>query len=321
MKRLRRLVLAALGLASSSAFAVRTAVFPATIRERAAIWLDQDRILKAEDPQAKTRPIWVHGGDSIATAWANGPTLRTRLAKAERMPLPVPGSIDDIMTNLPDPARTWYAGTAIEGGLLGALDRLWGSSWVVISSALGGAQATPRGDEDPLSYMTTVREPERVRLVTFSLGSNDVCEGNNPVTQDPQFGAKLGTIRATYPHALIVPFRVIRVRQLWMALNARLDTLPPSTGLDRVRAYCRAQWTRVCPQAMIDNETFTALASEQIENVYVEKFQDLFDAEAALKDTDWLDLFSGDCFHPSAPSDQRIKDALVDFVRDRLPRP
>lgn len=322
---LRPLFFSILTLSSVPAFAVRTAVFPPELKDRAAVWLDQKRIFDRETPADKTRPIWIHGGDSLSTAWSNGSSLRDKLARAEKQALPVARSMDDMLEHFPDAARTWYAGRSFDYAVFGALERMAGlGKWVIVSSALAGATATPRSSmdlrpgEDALEYMSLGQQPERVRLVTFSLGSNDICDGLNPIADEPKFRDRLRKLVRVYPNAAVVPFKVTRVGSVRKQILDRLTGLPDSIGKRRVLDYCMTMWSGVCPNAAVSSQSDELAA--QIGRIYEEELGPQFDQFESVNSMDILDMMSSDCFHPSAQTEQKIYEPLSQMILERLRR-
>src|SRR5687767_12688930 len=103
MQSVIRVSLVALIFLSDPARAVRTAVFPEEIRPRAAVWLDEARILSNETAVQSTRPVWVHAGDSLSTAWGNKHTLREKWQSAQTQEIPEAGSMEDIFSEIPSP--------------------------------------------------------------------------------------------------------------------------------------------------------------------------------------------------------------------------
>jgi hypothetical protein len=312
---------------STPVHAVRTAVFTPEVRGRAAIWLDQDRILKAERGSDAQRSIWIHGGDSLSTAWSNGPSLRNKLLKAEQGPIAEPRSMQDFLSSLPDATRTWYAGSSYGYGILGRLESMFHQPWVILSTALAGAKITafPRGDmresEDPLQFLLDIKaNPERVKLITFSLGNNDLCDGDDPGAL-PGLPSKLDAIRTRYSKASVVPFAVIPVEHMYERIMNSLNALPPSPGKNRIIAYCQKTWESVCPAAI------QSLGILRVQNrranlheEYRRAFGDdsVFDILAPVADLDPLDMLSGDCFHPSGDTAAKIIDPFARHIQTIL---
>ncbi|MBS1986122.1 MAG: SGNH/GDSL hydrolase family protein [Bdellovibrionales bacterium] len=303
-----------------SAHAVRTAVFPPEIHSRTAIWIDQQRIFSAETPAERARPIWVHSGDSLSTAWSNTTNLRAQLARAEHEALPEALSIADYVEHLPDASMTWYAGSKINFGVLGALDAIGPLPWVVLSSALAGAKVTinpPDGpmNEDSFAYMAQVDQPLRVKLVTFSLGTNDVCSSLDPSANEPALRARLQHLKSTLPNATIVPFNVVRITKVRKKIFDALDALPPSPGRDRLRTYCTNIWQKVCPNAATQAD-FIEQAATRLEKIYREYSNGiLFDPLQVSEGLEALDFISADCFHPSPEAERQIVGPLSDYMR------
>lgn len=233
--------------------ATLTAVFPPSVRPRAAVWLDQSRIFTAENSSQRSRPVWIHGGDSLASAWSNGSSLRLKIARGDKGPLPEPRTLPDVIESFPNPATTWYAGSRFGFGLLGALERHFQTPWVIVSTAIAGSLLVPdqsRVDSpsgNPFQHMMDTQNPDRVRLITFSLGNNDICDGHNPLAEHTQrVREDLARLRRTFPQATILPFQVIPVHAISRSIFAELEALPPSPGKTRVIEYCRKMWEEVC---------------------------------------------------------------------------
>lgn len=315
--------------AGTPAFAMRTAVFPPEIRNRTSVWLDQGRVFQAETTDAdRSRPIWIHGGDSISSGWANRGTLRGKVARADQTEIPGPRSFQDIMESLPDPLSTWYAGTKLNYGLLGMLDQAFKQPWVVISTALAGARIYPRAPQDPLSkedplrYMAEVDHPERVRLITYSLGNNDICDGFDPAdtTNEARFRQSLRTLRQRYPHATIVPFEVIPVEQFYSRIQSALAQLPDTLGRRRVQDYCTKMWKSVCPQA-VDAPQELAAVRAKLHRIFAEEGGHVFNPLASISHMDTLDLLSIDCFHPSGVAERKVFEPLGDMILKEMGQP
>lgn len=321
---------------SAPALAVRTAVFPPEIRDiehaprdnRAAVWLDQGRVFNNEVPAETDRPIWIHGGDSLSSGWANRGTLRSKIARADQSEIPGPRSFQDIMESVPDPLSTWYAGTKINYGVLGILERAFSKPWVIISTALAGARLYPRPAQDPLSkenplrFMAEVDHPERVRLITYSLGNNDICDGFDPTDAANQASlrADLRKLRERYPHAKIVPFEVVPVEQFYSRIQAALAQLPDTIGRQRVQEYCTQMWTNVCPQAMKAPQALAAVRT-RLHQIFAEEGGHVYNPLMSVSGMNTLDLLSIDCFHPSGAAQRRIYEPLAQMILKELGQP
>jgi lysophospholipase L1-like esterase len=300
-------------LSSLPCQAFRTAIFSPELRSRTAVWLDQDRIFDAERGNETARPIWVHSGDSLASAWADQHTLREKLARAETEELPSPGSIADIFSELPSPRFTWYAGSDFNYGLLGDLDRQGLGPWVVLSSALAGARLTPLRGEDALNVK--IKHPERVRLVTLSLGGNDLCQELDPA-QDSSTLDRIRAYKAGFSaQAHYVAWAVPDLAKLQQSIAARIAKLPPTPGRERLASYCHDMWfENMCPALKTTSAAVLNERRARLNKVLEQEFGALFDPYANVAGHDPLDLMGGDCFHPSRLTEKALSEALAKFL-------
>src|SRR5437762_1116764 len=83
------LILLALG---SPAYA-RRARFPVELAFQTTLEKNQQKFFSHEGSAEQMRPIWLHAGDSLSSAWASGSILRERLAEAEEHKLPREGDL------------------------------------------------------------------------------------------------------------------------------------------------------------------------------------------------------------------------------------
>lgn len=328
MSSLRNPVLLILTLLlGATAEAQLTAVFPPSVRPRAGVWLDQKRIFDFETSEQKLRPVWIHGGDSLSSGWSNRGSLRSKIAQGEFRAIPEPRSVEDTINSLPLPESTWYAGSKFNNAVLGRLEEKFGSEWVIVSSAVAGARLYPLPVRqisigDPIDMMLKAKTPERVKLVTFSLGNNDVCEGN-PMQDEANLRTRLRSIKTTYPNAVIVPFSVVPVRHVYKQIMDALKAEPQTTGRDRVIDYCEKMWSQVCPAALelnanVDGSVDPGSAEARVNQIYREELGEPFDAIGSVPGMNILDLLSTDCFHPSAVTEGRIVQPLMDHLSKTL---
>ncbi len=332
---------------SSSAFAYRTAIFDESIKNRAVVWQDQKNIFTKETPKEKERPIWLHAGDSIATSYANQQTLKERLARAEEGPLSEPNTIEDYSAHFPSPRFTWYAGTeigvAFEGselsvtslGLLGWLDAKLSlatqgvhKEWVLLSTALAGSYLSPFERDNDLKAILQVKEPERVKLLSMSLGGNDLCASIDPLKDEqsvqekggvPLLRKKLQEIKAYFPNAKLVAWDIPNLKEVRDNLFVALSNLPASQGKERLQAYCMQQWTETsCPAFAKDKEGIhMEQTRKSITNALTEEWGATLDVVGdASKKIEPLDMIAADCFHPSRLAQKYFAEAMAKFIED-----
>jgi lysophospholipase L1-like esterase len=307
-------------LLSGQVKAVRTAVFPEKIRVRAAVWVDQNRVFSTETSADQKRPIWIHAGDSIATSWGNADTLADALKKAESSELPQPGTVPDLFSHLPDPDQTWYAGEQLaRGGLFQFLESRSNQEWVLISTALAGSMLS-QNKMNPLKLPLEVKNLERVKLVTFSIGGNDICSDLNPFLKretDPSrllFELKNSLPKDTVFAALKIP----PVSQMYQTISAQLEALPESPSKRKLQNYCKQMWEEIsCPALKNGDEKVSSLRNKIIssfENAGVK----MIDLDRGMATTNVLDLLSSDCFHPSRKTQRAIFDATAKVLDREL---
>jgi lysophospholipase L1-like esterase len=251
----------------------------------------------------------------MATAWSNQTTLRERLTRAESEALPAPGDFADLMTSLPSAQYTWYSGTRLGGGLLAYLDHASGP-WVVLSSALVGLRFTPANNEDPLSLRVGALAP-RVKLVTLSLGGNDLCQDEDPAGA-PDFKKRLTEFKQQFaPSTAFVVWQPPQVAEVAATILKRIDALPPTPGRDKLRAYCQTVWTTFSCSALSASASQIDSRHARLVQMLNDVFGPLFDPYAVgLQSlTDPLDLIAADCFHPSRLAQKAFATGTADFLR------
>jgi len=303
-----------------NAFALRTALFPAKVRNRTAVWKDQDRIFNNETEIDKLRPVWIHSGDSIATAWSNSESLRDLLQRAEHSEIPQAGSVPDLFAHAPHPDHTWYAGTYVRnGGLLQYLEAYSRSPWVLISTALAGATFSHHTPHT-LKSVGEIKNLHRTKLFTVSLGGNDICAAQNPM-DDPESDPRklLAELNFKLPApAKKIAFIVPPVDQVFRRLKAELESLPNSISKSRVEVYCEEMWKTVTCPAVKDDSGEIAKARKQIMDAYIEAGFHLLDLTQATAAWNIQDLLSCDCFHPSRNLQRLITDESAKLVETIL---
>ncbi len=278
--------------------AFRTAVFAPEIHQQSAFVLDQNRLFKNETSLEKLRPIWVHAGDSLSSGWGNKSSLRAQLEKAHTQALPEPKSLADISTHLPSIEHSWYAGRALDFGLLGFLQKQ-NQQWLVVSTALAGATLQNTASEDVLDLLEQVQEKNRVQLVTLSLGGNDVCDGLAPAQSRYE---KLSRIKKQFSkNTKWFVWDLMNPVTAHESLTHEIQNLPDSIAKTRLQNYCAQAWQKAyCPSAVHAPQKALHIR-QQIRTEYKKIFGDtLFQSEVILKSGhSLLDLISTDCFHPS----------------------
>jgi hypothetical protein len=307
-------------LLATPSWAVRTAVFSDTQRYQAAIWQDQDRVFNAESTtELKARPIWIHTGDSIATGWANGATLFEQIRKAQNSELPQPGSVQDLFEHVPQYTKTWYAGTELQDkSLLNQLQKFSNKSWVIISTALAGSLFNDVA-MNTLSVAPTVKNLDRVQLVTISLGGNDICQmkeitnGSSAPDEAAAPDVLLSNIQTAIPkNAKVIAMLPPPVTELYSSIQLAINNLPPELSLAkaRIKAYCTAVWEdNNCPGAKVENASKASKIRQQIIDLYRARNITTIDVYANLRNVNILELMAADCFHPGPYAEKAIADA------------
>lgn len=303
-----------------SALPLRTAVFtPEIYLHQGAVLRDQGNFFSAEKGTEKDRPVWLLGGDSLSTGWANGSSLRERLLTVDD-DVAITESIAgnrrlDVMRNGPVADWTWYAGQKIQDNVLTNLDQLSGQPWVILASALAGIYMTPLPNisfrEDPLAMMESVQVPARVRLVTFSLGSNDLCTDHDPNGPQKDLALRLEKLQktlgsqATYAIWDLPDYAAYRD-----LIQSRLAQLPASTARDRMMQYCKVQWdVHQCPAA---KKPETEVRRQQTREILRAQFGELFFPDTTPFDL--LDIVAGDCFHFSRTFHAEVAEQFFAFI-------
>jgi lysophospholipase L1-like esterase len=303
-----------------NAYALRTALFPSKIRDRSAIWKDQDRIFNAESETEKLRPLWIHSGDSIATAWSNSESLRDLLLRAEHSEIPQAGSVPDLFAHAPHPDHTWYAGTYVRnGGLFQYLEAYSRTPWVLISTALAGAtfsQHTPH----TLKSIGEIKNLHRAKLLTVSLGGNDICSSQNPFNDPESDPRKLfADLSSKLPAATTkIAFVVPPVDQVFQMLKKELESQPDSIAKSRVEVYCQEMWQTIMCPAIKEDSGEIAKTRLQMISAYRDAGFHLLDLAQAASTWNVQDLLSSDCFHPSRKLQRLITDETAKLVEATL---
>jgi hypothetical protein len=223
------------------------------------------------------------------------------------------------LSHTPNASETWYAGSNLQDGLLGWLERQTEKEWVIFSTAIAGSRFIDDRFR-PIDALLSVdpEEVHRVKLLTFSLGGNDLCRGTNPTSDTESFAKTLEQIQATYPEAVIVPWKVPDVVEVRDSIFARLNSLPASLARDRVIQYCRQAWNVTnCPAIVGDGAANAVKEQKEMNRLLEERFGTLFDPFAfALEanNQEFFNLISGDCFHPSRNAQAIFVDQLSEIL-------
>lgn len=302
---------------------VRTATFEADLRwKRAAVLDDQAKLFANENADEQKRPIWILGGDSLSAAWANGGSLFDRLQsnevdvgldeliKAEKY-----GDAKDNLEHGPQAYTTWYAGSANDGGVFERLNILTRQDWLIVATALTGVNFLPQRsvERDPIRMIEEVSHPERVRLVSFSLGSNDICGGVNPAA-DPDFlREKLKKMKARFsPETTFVAWDLPDYAAYRSYILNAVKTAPPSKQQAKLAKYCELQWDQYrCNFAR--NKKALQFRNET-RKILTEVFGELFTMDT--RSLEPLKALAADCFHPSRELQKVIADQFFAFIHE-----
>lgn len=302
---------------------VRTATFEAEIRwKKAAVLADQAKIFANENPAEQKRPIWILGGDSLSAAWANGSTLAERLEsdaidegldelnKAEKY-----GDMADNIEHGPQANKTWYAGSSNDGGVLERLNLLRNEDWLIVATALTGVNFLPQkpAERDPIKMIEEVDHPERVRLVSFSLGSNDICGGVNPAANPKLLREKLQKMKSRFSADTTFAVWDLPDYAAYRAyiLNA-VKTAPSSPRQAKLAKYCQLQWDQYRCSFAHENPKDTLRFRDETRKILSEVFGELFSMDT--RSLEPLKALAADCFHPSRELQKLIADQFYAFI-------
>jgi lysophospholipase L1-like esterase len=310
---MNRLFLALAGLVFSlPASAFRSAVFDPSLEHQSLLWTQQKEFFAKETPSSQKRPIWVHAGDSLASGWASQHDFQTLMERAKNpdKELADPGSFEDLAELLPSTALTWYAGIDLKKGFLGRLERSGSTfeEWIVLSTALAGARITPELDEDGLGPLLEITQPSRVRLVTLSLGGNDVCQN---LQVDPgALAQRLTAVKAHLPNAKWVVWDLPDPISVYARIQAEIAQIADPLVRRRIGAYCEKSWKELQCPALQSHPDRMPQNREQIRGTFEKHFGPLWRAESLLEGTSILDALGRDCFHPGPKTQKRIAEEL-----------
>ena len=309
---------------------VRTAVFEHDMRwKRGAVFADQSKIFDVENEIESKRPVWILGGDSLSASWANGGSMAERLKdtapdaglddliKGEER-----GDMNDSINHGPQAEWTWYAGSHNGGGVLERLSLLTGEDWLIIATALTGVNFLPQrsSEDDPIEMIQNVQQPERVRVVSFSLGSNDICGGVNPAAKPDQLRAKLQKMKEHFsPETVFAIWDLPDYAAYRAYILKSVKDAPASPQQEKIYKYCQLQWDKYrCSFARNKKSSEYREATRQ---VLREVFGELFTLNTQVLKP--LEALGADCFHPSREMQTEIVDQFFAFIQKRgtLSRP
>lgn len=267
-------------------FSFRGTVFEDDLTKQNFLWLRESAFTASESAEESQRPIWILGGDSLATAWGNHPSIATNIKQDLPIPLPL-----HLVTQA---AHTWYAGSK-SNGLLRLLNHdSEALPFVVASAALGGSKITDT-QRNPLDNILMLSKLfDRVELITLSLGGNDLCQDASMDAAIKSLEEKFGQIRRTYTKAKIIswlPPNLFDLRQ--RILDETKDT--------KFAAACRQIWDETnCPAIRTKSEEAHQKERALLRGV-LEKNSDLVLEPMNLiqESLPLLSLLGPDCFHPS----------------------
>jgi hypothetical protein len=318
----------AIAFSQQSTWALIDPVFPSAIKDRVTLWRTADSFFDNESFKQSERPIWIHMGDSLSTGWASQISILDRVKRIEsgKDPLFEAGSFKDIEQNLPRAENTWYAGPSLDGGLFGFLERVTQKEWVIYSTArTGSLLKDPFRDTIDLGLIQE-NQKSRVKVVTMTLGSNDLCIGSDPTiasAQLPDFDLhkKLETLKASYPNADFVVFAPGDLPQIKKQLFESFDENNFSHQI--AKKYCEASLKLHCPAIFNPKETANIqLYRDRIIAEYKAVFQNIvdpFESELIRPEHDIRNLVSGDCFHPSKHGHKLMYESAKKFLIEKNP--
>jgi hypothetical protein len=337
-------------------FAFLDPAFPLDIEKRVILARDPQKVKKFfenESLEEKSRPIWVHMGDSLSTGWASKHTLEERinplLPSYEKLKAPtiMAGSLEDMGNHLASPENTWFSGPNLAGGLLAYLEKKTQKTWVIYSSARTASllkEPFKRGSRNNRDSLELGKIPsnidpalrnailDRVHLVTITLGSNDLCTRVDPTSDtDPSLSDKLLSLRNFYPRAKFLVFKPAPLYEISQkALDALKTQIDQSTGevrknLKLVKKYCESFWRNpegFCPTLSTDEGQKESQAKRsKITQAFEDTFGPLVDPYSVFFSAENRDppiptekLLSSDCFHPSPLSHKNILKTTEDFL-------
>jgi hypothetical protein len=315
---LRVKLLLFISLLSTPSWAL-VAAFPIEIHDRTVLGIDEPTFLANETPDQQKRPVWLQGGDSISTGWSSGTTLRERLARAENGELPRPGSLRDNWRHFPSVDNVWYAGRELGYGVFGWLERQTQEPWVLISVARVGARFQGKR-ADPLEAMSSIQSLARVKVVTFSLGGNDLCRASHVVDDPAQFVKRLEDFKARLPQgAVVAALEVPDVVKIRRTVMDRLEALPDSIGKTRLLDYCHVNWdVKNCEAATQVPQAKLEQMRQTIEDSLVQVFGGVVNTDRIANNMDPLDMMAEDCFHPSRLAQKPLAEAIESYIAPRL---
>jgi hypothetical protein len=342
MKGLFLLILG-LGLAPEI-YAFRSAVFPKRFESRAVFFPDFEKFLKSDTNTQ--RPIWIHGGDSLSTGWAHAATLLDRVELIRQENSPDAGSADDLKLHAPrTDFFTWYGGSETEMGLLDFFESSTKSEWLTLSTALTGAflsepgfdnlesmQLKSKQQKSKQNPILTEAVKKRIRLVSFSLGANDICELRDPTLSQkagqPALKSRLEKFKKSFSsETKIIVWAPPRVDEMKKNIFALIERVFPNTPQKKeLLAYCKAIWTETfCYGGTQENLRLMNLIQGRILKDYkdagfliFDPFEGLFEQEN-LTDIQKLELIGSDCFHPSYKAHSLIFEKLKNFIESETP--
>jgi len=303
----------------TDAEAFRNTQFPPELKNQTTITTRQSKFFAEEALGLRNRPVWVHGGDSLSVAWGSRSSLRNRFnTEAKRGELPDPVTVNDVLFHLPSVDDAWHTGRNSDYGFLSWLQNHLRFEWVVLSTALAGARFN--GDIlDQMELMAETKSRDRVKLVTFSLGSNDICKGFNPVVSAESYQRKVSKLKQAFPeNTPIVAWSIPQLKKSRQEILNSVLSLPDGLAKERLYNYCVKAWDHHCPALKtFDNDRLEAWRVEYL-SLLEKSFGPLFDpfALADQSGLEMLDLMSSDCFHPSKAAQAGISDALAKHIQD-----
>jgi lysophospholipase L1-like esterase len=305
-----------LALFCGKAFAFRTAVFGPELKSQTTSFEKQAAFFAAETPEDAKRPIWVLAGDSVATAFGGGSTLGERIAEAEAGELPSPGSGLDTPKFRPVADFTWYAGSKVSDNFLKQIESDTKKSWVVVAFALGGTKNTS-AEHNVFDLLAKAKSPERVELITLSIGGNDLCDAGMSKTDYQNLERRIGLLKDRFKRAKFLVTKLPRLDQVFERTIKDLGALDGANpGNRRILQYCSDSWIKHnCPALKARESTFATEIDDY--NAFLEvQFGSIVDlSKTASNELDAASLLAGDCFHPSRLAQPYIAKALIESFK------
>jgi hypothetical protein len=296
--------------------------FPEEKSSQVVHWRDSESYFSQENSEKKDLPLWIHLGDSISTGWATTTTLAERVEREKSNPELEKSQLKVIEESLPKDENSWFAGKNFDFGIFGFLERKTQKSWIVYTAARSGALLNDSFRDAITTGFVPKREAHRAKLVTLSIGSNDLCLDRDPFSKalenkdTPSTKKKLQELKEFYPNAKFVVFTPAPLADLKNAIFNKLSSENLSDSA--VGKSCHAFYTQFCPAVLTtEGQKNLEVYRNRMIKQFQEIFGDLFDPLGKDLDDASINIFdfiSSDCFHPSKHLHKQIYERMVDFL-------